>query len=69
MVVFSRALRRRDLIRVAAAALGLAWIAVFAALGYAAITVQPAVSELVAALAALAIAGAGILYAWREPGR
>jgi hypothetical protein len=69
MAVFSRALRRRDPIRVAAAALGLAWIALFAAFGYAAVTVQPSVSGLVAAVAALAIAGAAILYAWREPAR
>lgn len=69
MAVFSRALRRRDPIRVAAAVLGLAWIAILAAFGYAAVTVQPGLSELVAAAALVTIAGAAILYAWREPGR
>jgi hypothetical protein len=39
------------------------------AFGYAAISVQPTLSSLVAAAAAVLIAGAGILYAWREPAR
>ena len=55
--------------RIAAATLGLAWIALFAAFGYAAVTVQPSVSGVVAAAAALAIAAGAILYAWREPAR
>jgi CHASE2 domain-containing sensor protein len=69
MVVFSRALRRRNLVRIAAAALGLAWLAVLGAFGYAAATDKPNTASIVAAAAALLIAGAGILYAWREPGR
>jgi hypothetical protein len=39
------------------------------AFGYAAITIQPTLSSLVAAAAAVLIAGAAILYAWREPAR
>jgi predicted Kef-type K+ transport protein len=69
MAVLSRLLRRRNLIRSAAGHVALAWLAVLGAFVYAAVTVQPALSAVVAALAALAIAGAGILYAWREPGR
>jgi hypothetical protein len=69
MAVLSRALRRRDPIRLAAAELGIAWLALLAAFAFAAVTVQPSLGSVVAALAAAAIAGAGFLYAWREPGR
>ena len=69
MAVFSRALRRRDLVRIAAIILGLAWVLILAAFVYAAVTVLPSTSSLVAAAAAAAIAGAAFLYAWREPGR
>ncbi|HET7419919.1 MAG TPA: hypothetical protein VFL27_06025 [Candidatus Dormibacteraeota bacterium] len=69
MVVFSRSLGRRSLVRLAAAALGLAWLAVVAAFAYAAGTVRPTAPAIVAAASALLIAAAGILYAWREPGR
>ena len=55
--------------QVAAAALGLAWIAVLGAFVYAAVTVKPSVGGIVSAVGTLAIAGAGILYAWRDPGR
>jgi len=55
--------------QVAAAALGLAWIAVLGAFVYAAVTVKPSVGGIVSAAGTLAIAGAGILYAWRDPGR
>jgi hypothetical protein len=69
MAVLSRALRRRDPIRLAAAVLGIAWLALLAAFAFAAVTVQPSLGSVVAALSAAAIAGAGFLYAWREPGR
>ena len=55
--------------RVTAAILGLAWLVVLAAFGYAAYLVTPGPGSIVAAAALAAIAGAGILYAWREPGR
>jgi hypothetical protein len=69
MAVLSRALRRRSLVRVAASALGIAWLGVFAAFVYAAYTITPSTGAIAAAAAAFLIAGAGILYAWREPGR
>jgi hypothetical protein len=68
MRTFSRALARSDLPRVAAAALALALLALFAAFVLAWSTVTPGLSAVVAAIAAAAIAGAGILYAWRQPG-
>jgi hypothetical protein len=58
-----------DLRRIAAAALGVALLLILVAFGYAAISVQPTLPSLVAAAAAVLIAGAGILYAWREPAR
>ena len=69
MSTFSRALGGRSLVRAGAAAIGLAWIAVLAAFAYSAVSVTPSTASIVAAAAALVIAGAGILYAWREPGR
>ncbi|TMG67046.1 MAG: hypothetical protein E6H86_05755 [Chloroflexi bacterium] len=69
MAVFSRELRKRDLVQVAAGTLGFAWLVLLAAYAYSALSVTPTIGALVAALAALLIAGAGILYAWREPGR
>ena len=68
MAMFSRRLRRWDLVRVAALAVGVAWLGLFGAFGYAAISQQPTTTGLAAAAAALLIAAAGILYAWREPG-
>jgi len=59
----------RDPRRLAAAAIGVALIVLLAAFAYAATSIQPTLSSLVAAAAAALIAGAGILYAWREPGR
>jgi hypothetical protein len=59
----------RDVLKVAAATLGVAWLALLAAYAFGASSVSPTTGGLVAALAALLIAGAGILYAWREPGR
>ena len=55
--------------RVGAAAVGVVWIALLGAFGYAAISVQPTTAGLAVAAGALLIAGAAILYAWREPGR
>ncbi len=58
-----------ELTRIAAAALGVALLALLLAFGYATISVQPTLGSAVAAAAMVLIAGAGILYAWREPGR
>jgi hypothetical protein len=69
MVVFSRAVGRRSLVRLAATVLGVAWLAVLAAFAYASNTVRPSVPAIAAAASAFLIAAAGILYAWREPGR
>jgi len=69
MAVFSRALRRRSLVRIAAVLLGLAWLAVLGAFAYASTTIKPSTPAIVAAVAGLLIAGGGTLYAWREPGR
>jgi hypothetical protein len=56
-------------VRFAAGALALAWLGVVGAFAYSATGVTPANPAIVAAASALLIAGAGILYAWREPGR
>lgn len=69
MPSFSRRLRRWDARRVGAVGLAVAWIAMLAAYGFAAATTGFGVGASVAAVAALAIAAAGILYAWREPAR
>jgi hypothetical protein len=69
MAQVPRQLRRWDLVRVAAAVFGLAWLGLLGAFGYAAISQQPTIPALVAAAAALAIAAAGILYAWRDSHR
>jgi hypothetical protein len=69
MAVFSRALGRRSPVRIAAAALGLAWLAVLGAFAYASTAINPSTPAIVAAVAGLLIAGAGTLYAWRDPGR
>jgi len=66
--IFSRPLRRWDPIRFAAAVIGIAWLAVLSAFAFGAISVQPGTESLIAAVALVAIAGAGFLYAWREPG-
>jgi len=54
---------------VAVITLGLTWLLLFGALGYAAASATPDTDTLVAAAAALIIALTAILYAWREPGR
>jgi hypothetical protein len=69
MVVFSRALGTRRVVRFAAGVLGVAWLGVLAAFAYSATGVKPTTPAIAAAASALLIAGAGILYAWREPGR
>jgi hypothetical protein len=56
---------RWDSLRVAAVGLGLAVVLMVVAYGFAAVESRPAPGGVVAALAALAIAGCGLLYAWR----
>jgi Trk-type K+ transport system membrane component len=68
MRVFSRALARWDMLRVASITLGVVWIVLFGALVYVFTMGNPAIDVVLGAISALAIAGAGILYAWREPG-
>jgi len=58
-------LLRTDPLRVAVFALGLALVLLLGAYGFAAIESRPTPGGVVAALAALAIAGSGLLYAWR----
>ncbi|HEY8798694.1 MAG TPA: hypothetical protein VIO85_12600 [Candidatus Dormibacteraeota bacterium] len=58
-------LLRTDPLRVAIFALGLALVLLLGAYGFAAIESRPTPGGVVAALAALAIAGSGLLYAWR----
>jgi hypothetical protein len=54
--------------RVAAIGAGVAWLLLLAAFGFAATTVDPDVASVVAAAGLVAIAAAGFMYAWREPG-
>jgi len=56
------------MLHVAAACLGVAMLVLLAAFVAAAVTTRPGLSSMLAAISAAAIAGAGILYAWREPG-
>ena len=56
------------MLRVASITLGLAWIVMFGALVYVFTLGTPAVDVMLGAISARVIAGAGILYAWREPG-
>jgi len=65
MATLSRALRRRDLIRVAAASLGIAVLTLLVAYGVAVASSQATPGGVVSALALVAIAGSGLLYAWR----
>jgi hypothetical protein len=58
-------LLRTDPLRIAAVALGLAFLLMLAAYGFAAVESRPTLGAIVSALAALAIAGSGLLYAWR----
>jgi hypothetical protein len=65
MAQFWRASRRWDVLRVAASALGLAIVLMVAAYGFGAIESRASPGGVAAALAALAIAGSGLLYAFR----
>jgi uncharacterized membrane protein len=58
-------LLRIDPLRIALIAFGLAFVLLIAAYGFAAIESRPTSGGVVAALAAIAIAGCGLLYAWR----
>jgi hypothetical protein len=58
-------LRRWDLLRLAALALGLAFVLLVAAYAFAAIEAPPSAGGVVAALGAIAIAGTGLLYPFR----
>jgi hypothetical protein len=60
-----RALRRQDLIRVAAATLGVAVLTPLIGYVVAVANSQATLGGVVSALALLAIAGSGLLYAWR----
>jgi hypothetical protein len=65
MNALSRSLARRDPMRVAAAALGLAVVLLLAAYAFG-LTASPVrVGGVVAAVALVGIAGSGLLYAWR----
>lgn len=67
MATLSRWLRRWEAVRVAAAVLGVAWIALVAAYVFGEAETGFTPGAAVAAASALAIAAAGFLYAWREP--
>jgi hypothetical protein len=61
----TRRLRRIDEPRMAAAALVLPLVVILAAYGYALTSVDPTPGGLTAAAGLVAIAGTGLLYAWR----
>jgi hypothetical protein len=65
MAALSRALARRDPLRVAAAVLGLAVLLLVAAYGVSLTVVQVTLGAAVAVVALVGIAGSGLLYAWR----
>jgi hypothetical protein len=65
MVQFQRAAGRWEVLRLAASALGLAILLMVAAFGFAAIESGTSAVAVVAALAAVAISGSALLYAWR----
>jgi hypothetical protein len=65
MAPFSRTLRRLDMLRTAAAALGVAVLLVEVAYVYGIATSQPLPGGVVSAIGLAAIAGSGLLYAWR----
>ena len=58
-------LLRTDPLRLAVIALGIAFVLILGGYGFTAIESRPTLGGVVAALAALAIAGSGLLYAWR----
>jgi NADH:ubiquinone oxidoreductase subunit 3 (subunit A) len=65
MATLSRALRRWDLMRVATASLGLALVTLLVGYAVAVANSQATPGGIVSALALVAIAGSGLLYAWR----
>jgi NADH:ubiquinone oxidoreductase subunit 3 (subunit A) len=66
MATLSRALRRWDLTRLAAVSLGVAVLTLLLSYAVAVATSSQATSGgVISALALLAIAGSGLLYAWR----
>jgi hypothetical protein len=65
MAQFWRESKRWDMVRVAASAGGLAILLMVAAYGFGAFEAQATLGGAAAAIAALAIAGGGLLYAWR----
>lgn len=67
MATLSRWLRRWEAVRIAAAVLGVAWIALAGAYVFGAASGGFVAGSAIAAAAALAIVAAGFLYAWREP--
>ena len=56
------------MLRLASITLAVAWIVMFGALIYVFTVGTPELDVVLGAVSALAIAGAAILYAWREPG-
>ena len=62
---FSRRLARLEAVRSAAALLAACVVLCLAAFAFSAVYTQPTAGAVVAALAALGIAGTGLLYAWR----
>ena len=65
MATLSRSLRRWDLVRVAAASLGVAVVILLAGYAVAVANSQATPGGIVSVLALLAIVGSGLLYAWR----
>jgi hypothetical protein len=65
MASFSRRLARLDAARTAAAGLTLVVLLGLGAYAFASYYTQPTLGALVAALAAVAVGGSGLLYAWR----
>ncbi len=65
----TRRLRRWYPARMGVSAVGLAWLGLVAAFGYAAASQQPSIAAAAAAAAGILVAASAILYAWREPDR
>jgi hypothetical protein len=63
----SRALARWDGLRVAALVLGVVWLGLLGAFAFGVASPGSSTGALVAAVASLPIAGAGFMYAWRNP--
>jgi hypothetical protein len=65
MAQFWRQSQRWDMVRVAASAGGLAILLMVVAYGFGAFESQATLGGVAAAIGAVAIAGSGLLYAWR----